>query len=414
MVGKHNLHCWHRLVSVTFLLAGTFLLSIDLTTIENRLLGNVDENSKKAIATGINSNSNSNSNSDHIRNNIYQSFSWMNTTGITLSHIQGDPTTCTDVIYTGNSQNPFKSTIIVDDENDENDENGKDEQQEDGDGANIVRNGWKSITHVVRTSPILKKNTCFAFFLVPSPWIDRRGNEIHPVWGRLPATALVMKAFPKADYFLYMDSDALLAFPDINPTTMYKELAFDGYGENATFQQQNPGLIVNKPFTGWLCGECEKFGLGHGCFNSGVLLWHRSTKAEHILKSWWSSRNLRESRNMFDPINGDSFNGWVGNDAQRIGDKMGEQNRLMYIFATDPDVRSAVWPVPRKRSAEFNSESCPSGMEGYTPCLQSDFISQAKWDTTDPSCYVNHYADEKEQVLQHAKMMMKYGNLLRG
>ncbi|MGK3738333.1 MAG: hypothetical protein ACI90V_005180 [Bacillariaceae sp.] len=405
MVGKYNLHCWHRVVSATLLLAGTFLLSIDLTTIENRLLGNVVENSKeKAIDTGINSNSNSNN--DHIRNNIYQSFSWMNTTGVTLSHIQGDPTTCTDVIYTGNSRNPFKSTTVIDDEN-ENDE-------QDDEGATIVRNGWKSLAHIVRTSPILKQDTCFAFFLVPSPWIDHRGNEIHPVWGRLPATALVMKAFPKADFFLYMDSDALLAFPDITPTTMYKELAFDGYGENATFQQLNPGLIVNKPFTGWLCGQCEKFGLGHGCFNSGVLLWHRSTKAEHILKSWWSSRNSRESQNIFDPINGDSFNGWEGNDAKRIGDKMGEQNRLMYIYATDPDVRSAVWPVPRKRSVEFNSESCPSDLKGYTPCLQSDFIYKAKWDTTDPSCYVNHYADEKIQVLEHAKMMMKYGNLLRG
>jgi len=316
----------------------------------------------------------------------------MNTSGVTLSHIQGDPTTCKDVIYSGNTRNPFKSSTIDDD-------NDKDEND-----STIVRKQWKSLARIVRTSPSLRQSTCFAYFIVSSPWIDHRGNEMHPVWGRIPATALVMEAFPKANIFLYMDSDALLAFPDKTPTSMYKKLAFDGYGENATFQHMTPGLIVNKPFTGWLCGECERYGLGHGCFNSGVLLWHRF-KAERILKAWWNSRNLRESQNIF--IEHEGFFGWDGNYAERIGNKMGEQNRLMYLYATNPDVRSAIWPVPRKRSVEFNSESCPDGMAGYTPCLQSDWISEAMWDTTEPSCYVNHYAERKESILKHSEMMME-------
>ena len=35
---------------------------------------------------------------------------------------------------------------------------------------------------------------------------------------------------------------------------------------------------------GWMCGECEKFRLGHGCFNLGALLWHKSEGMELILK----------------------------------------------------------------------------------------------------------------------------------
>jgi len=387
MTVKNILHCWHRLVSVALLLFGTLLLSIDLTTINFFLSSGkfYDLSSNTTITS-------SNSNTNLINIPSHQSLTWMNTSGVTLSHIQGDPTSCKDVIYTGNTRNPFKSSTI-DDDNDKNEND-----------STIVRKQWKSLAHIVRTSSSLRKRTCFAFFIVSSPWIDHGGNEIHPVWARIPATGLIMSAFPKADIFLYMDSDALLVFPDKTPTNMYKELAFDGYGENATFRHLTPGLIVNKPFTGWLCGECERYGLGHGCFNSGVLLWHRS-KAESILKAWWNSRKLGESQNVF--IEHEGFSGWDGNYAERIGDKMGEQNRLMYLYATDPDMRSAIWPVPRKRSVEHNSESCPNGIAGYTPCLQNDFSYEATWDTTEPSCYVNHYTDDKKVVLKHAETMME-------
>jgi len=321
----------------------------------------------------------------------------MNTSGVTLSHIQGDPTMCKDVIYTGDSRDPFKT---IDDNNE--------------DGSYMIQRGYKGLAYIVRTSPVLKQTTCFVFFKVSSPWIDQSGRELHPVWGRLPATSLVMSAFPKADVFLYLDSDALLAFPDKSPTTMYNTLAFDGYGENATSQQLNPGLIVNKPLNGWLCGQCEKYGLGHGCFNSGVLLWHRA-KAEEILRAWWASRNMDESQNFVDPKNGESFHGWAGDDASRLGNKMGEQNRLMYVYAMNPHMHEAVWPVPRQKSVEFKSESCPDAVdEDHTPCLQNDFQKLVHWNLSEPSCFVSHYANRKQNVVKHAERMMKHGNLLRG
>eukprot|EP00536_Pseudo-nitzschia_multiseries_P017973 jgi/Psemu1/315267/fgenesh1_kg.1993_\ len=211
-----------------------------------------------------------------------------------------------------------------------------------------------------------------------------------------------------------MDSDALLASPDKSPTDMYDALAFDGYGENATSQQLNPGLIVNKPLRGWLCGECERFGLGHGCFNSGALLWHRA-KAEVVLKAWWESRNMDKSENFVEPKSGDDFHGWTKDDADRVGDKMGEQNRLMYIYGTNPDVHEAVWPVPRQKSVEFNSESCPNAVdETHTPCLQHDSMSTVKWDQSGPSCFVHHYPDEKMVLIEYTKEVMKNEYHLRG
>lgn len=373
MIKSPAFYFWHRLASIAILLSGTYLLSLDIESIRNRL-DNSDILSKERVL-----------NSKNIE------FDWIDTTGVSLTNIQGDPTMCNDVIYTGHSLDPMGAART-----DEKDQS-------------MISSGWESMAHLVRTSPLLKGNTCFAFFLVSSPWIDQSGIEFHPVWGRLPATALVMSAFPKADIFLYMDSDALLASQDKSPTMMYDELSFDGYGDDATSRKLKPGLIVNKPQTGWLCGQCEKFGLGHGCFNSGALLWHRAN-AEPVLRAWWESRKMDESKNFFNPETGEGFHGWNGNEKDRVGDKMGEQNRLMYVYGSDPSVREVVWPVPRQKSKEFNSESCPNAVdEDHIPCLQNDWSSTVKWKPSGPSCFISHYADNKELVAKHAEKIMNEG-----
>ena len=383
MKNRHqSFYRWRRFVPIAIFLFGTYLLNINLKDVQNCLDNSITLKSQSNVQSSS------------------TAFAWMDTTGVTLSNIQGDPTACKDVIYTGHTRDPYEAT----------------DEERDSDMIAVV---WKSMSHIVRTSRTHKGNTCYAFFGIASPWIDPTGRELHPVWGRVPATALVMSAFPKADIFLYMDSDALLAFSDKSPTMMYKELSFDGYGEDATMQQLQPGLIVNKPQTGWLCSQCEKFGLGHGCFNSGALLWHRA-KAEPILRAWWESRNMDESQNFFHHEDGEdkvSFHGWSGNDEQRVGDKMGEQNRLMYVFGADPQVRESVWPVPRQRSKEFNSESCPNAVDAdHTPCLQSDAIFAMKWNPSEPFCFVHHRPDNKEKVVEDGKELMKFRetNNLRG
>lgn len=116
----------------------------------------------------------------------------------------------------------------------------------------------------------------------------------------------------------------------------YQLLSYDGYGENATFTYLKPSLIVNKPFTGWLCSQCQDFHLGHGCFNSGVLLWRRSNGMKLILQRWWESRMDNGTSNIIRKDNGTFhyFHGWGIDSPANINsaDKMSEQNRLMYIF----------------------------------------------------------------------------------
>ena len=412
---------------------------------------------------------------------LASSFSSMNTTGVTLARVQGDPTTCTNVIYTVNTYNPFQNQNQNHKKkkgkknDDDDDGNEAKERKEQENIAKVVH--AKSLRFLVRTSPILKDSTCVAFFVVDDPWMVTRSSKkgrssksyaLHPVWGRLPATAIAMTTFVQAQYFLYLDSDALLVYPDITPATMYEQLRYDYEPNNIKSIHEHeqpqktkhtPGLIVNKPFTGWLCGQCEQFHMGHGCFNSNVLLWYKSNTATQILNDWWKLRYSKAIHNMYvskentdeekgneddrndsnDKDNDDNvkefFHGWSGTIKDRLKEKNGEANRLMYLFHTysqeeknDDENEIRIWPVPRKRSEDFNSESCPNSMDaGYTPCLQTDSSSTIRWNPdhnddidTDAdadadhqqqqpsSCYIHQYSDDKELLFQHAAKIMEY------
>ena len=312
-----------------------------------------------------------------------QTNKWMDTSGVSLFSVQGDPTKCKDVIYSADTRDPYSD-------------------------VEWLSKGIESMEYITHASSVLRESTCYAFVKISSPFLDSSGRKLHPVWGRIPATALVMNVFPNAEIFLYMDSDALLPFSSNTPTMMYDELAFDGYGDNPSMTHLKPGLIVNKVKTGWMCSQCENYELEHGCFNSGTLLWNR-TKAEPILREWWESRNTKD--NFVHPETGEGFHGWNGDEEFRLSDKMGEQNRLMYVYGSNPLMQELIWPVPRQRSEGFNSLSCPNAVDkGHKPCLQNDASNQAEFDpsNSDKFCFVSHFCNHKDMVVEVADKIMTY------
>jgi len=229
----------------------------------------------------------------------------------------------------------------------------------------------------------------------------------HPVWGRLPATAIAMNHFPNAEILLYIDTDAMLSNGKYTPTSMYEALV-DKYQTNATLRNTKPSLIVNKPMKGWLCKlQCDPFGLGHGCFNSGALLWRRSKGAAAVLKAWWESRLDNGTQNFYHDTKG-WFEGWDISSNHRYGHKMSEQNRLMHVYHTNPDARRRILPVPKQLGAKTNSSSCPELVDGnHTPCLQNDNESHnAKWNRRGLTCFINHYANTKDVVYKVSNLVL--------
>lgn len=316
------------------------------------------------LPENVSSTSNVTHNISQLRGEKEDDMQWMNTTGITLLETEGDPTTCKDVIYMADNRSPTENT-------------------------SHVYPSWKALSYIVQNFPSFN-STCAAYYHI------QKEKTIHPVWGRLPVTALAMSHFTNAGIFLYLDTDALLANARYTPQVMYEIIVNEYKGEmNATSKELLPSLIVNKPRKGWLCkAQCVLFNLGHGCFNSGVLLWRRSEGVNIILKAWWGSRLDNATQNIYDEVTNQWFYGWNG-----PRDKMSEQNRLMYIYHTNPEVRKRILPVPRQQAAFTNYTSCPEKVDkDHTPCLQDDYEMNAKWNRTGPSCFVNHYSNRKKFV----------------
>ena len=85
----------------------------------------------------------------------------------------GDPAKCKDVIYTGDSHNPW----------------GLDAEY------SYVTRAWRATAQLIFTKPAFQEDTCCALFDISSPWTGEQGGVLHSVWDQLPATTLVMSAF---------------------------------------------------------------------------------------------------------------------------------------------------------------------------------------------------------------------------
>ena len=97
------------------------------------------------------------------------------------------------------------------------------------------------------------------------------------------------------------------------------------------------------------------------------------------------------------------FYGW---SKERGMHKMSEQNRLMYVTRTVPEVNEAVWIVPRAAAPRTGSTSCPESLDGdHTPCLQVDDEKSPYWNRT-PACFVGHSPNRKMMVRDVLSMIL--------
>lgn len=306
----------------------------------------------------------------------------------------GNRANCTNVIYSVHTLDPTNNA------------------------SGFVHAVWDfTANHLFRLFPSLSRTTCYVYFHVSRNWTQssetgRRLKGLHPVWARLPATAQVMEGFPQANFFLYMDSDAVFIRPEtMVPEDMYELLVLrdeDFIQESKKRNRTPPALVVNKPFAGWWCVQCMKFNITEGCFNTGVLLWRRSVEAKRILETWWEYQHLNQTYDFSVTTEGNDMAygsicgaksdeclfGW---GADGVQSHMGEQNRLMYLFGTIPVLRDAIWSVPRN-----NTEPRGWPMLGIKPCLQRDYPLPMKeglqWNISSPTCLINHFTMDKHEI----------------
>jgi hypothetical protein len=128
-----------------------------------------------------------------------------------------------------------------------------------------------------------------------------------------------------------MDLDAILESSIFTLTGIYQVfLSLEEYQHKHPTSPQAfhlPASLSTKPIRH---GSViyQKYGLGHGCFNMGVLLWRCVKKATRVSRAWWASRHHTPTQNFIHQ--GQPFYGWGGDKG--ANDKMSTQNWLIYNY----------------------------------------------------------------------------------
>jgi hypothetical protein len=116
---------------------------------------------------------------------------------------------------------------------------------------------------------------------------SNKNQTLAEAWCKIRAMQEVQNMFPKADYFLYLDTDAV-----VDPKFFDEPLNNLLY--NMTTQWSLNWDIDKKPFTLNMEGPsywCRRVSDANftNCINTGTVLWKRSPYSSSILEQWWQS-----------------------------------------------------------------------------------------------------------------------------
>jgi hypothetical protein len=128
------------------------------------------------------------------------------------------------------------------------------------------------------TLPSAKNKTCMSF--------DGTVNLAHP-WCKVKTMLRAQDDFPDVDYFLYLDTDAIVSF-------QFADLPLDALVANLT-QKLNwnvleKPVVFNQDGACWWCKKVLKnTTYTKACLNTGTVAWYRSDRAKQVLQKWWES-----------------------------------------------------------------------------------------------------------------------------
>ena len=214
-----------------------------------------------------------------------------------------------------------------------------------------------------------------------SSCLSEKNQTLAEAWCKLIAMMKAQTLFPEADYFLYLDTDAVVDMQFYNQSLNH--LFY-----NMTHQWQLNWTIDEKPFTLNMEGPsywCKRTNEAKfkNCINTGTVLWKRSDLSTRILRKWWQSAD----------------------DSYEINNPMGykfrtetpwEQVKAQYLL-NDP-LNKYIQVVPQPHAG---MQGLPGIHKGY--CL-SDCWLPPMWEQL--GCFVLHYCMKKG-------MVETYGSLLR-
>ena len=117
-----------------------------------------------------------------------------------------------------------------------------------------------------------------------------KNQTLHGAWCKVPALLQAQKDFPNAQYFVYMDTDAVIDisfFHDQSLNNLLHNMTTSWNISNWDIDEK-PFVFSQEGVSDWCRAAASKGNYPH-CLNTGTMLWKRSDKSTAVLERWWES-----------------------------------------------------------------------------------------------------------------------------
>lgn len=112
-----------------------------------------------------------------------------------------------------------------------------------------------------------------------------RGCVLHPVWAKVKGMLTLMRQFPKAEYYIFLDSDATVSpqFAHLPWSHMLSDI--EGL---YNFSMKTHPVLLASEIRGWWENQCLGRNLSYAP-NGGFIALRNDPKAHRFLQEWWAS-----------------------------------------------------------------------------------------------------------------------------
>lgn len=155
--------------------------------------------------------------------------------------------------------------------------------------------------------------------------LEHNGHKFSGHWHRVFALPALRKAHPDAKYFVWLDDDILVPYPQSDMLNHYINMMESNflwqmlYTEEAEAYVLNSGMFImrNNNLTFWAYEEAIKIG----CENGGYLSWHfghEQTAIAEVRHRHRLQQQIQVLKHRDGPYNMNTFARWAGQDSPEM------------------------------------------------------------------------------------------------
>lgn len=198
-------------------------------------------------------------------------------------------------------------------------------------------------------------------------------TELSPAWCKVKAMLRAHDDFFSVDYFLYMDTDAVVSkqFAHLSLNDLMLNMT-----EKLNWTVSDKPVVFNQDSECWWCGLVAQSKYFY-CINSGTVAWFRSEKSAKVLERWWQS-SLDPYEDTNPPLTFEFRTNWPW-----------EQDRAMYLLHANDSIAHSIQVASQPEQPYTDID------QGHKDWCLSHLARS--------NCFVSHYCEDtasKENMMR--------------